>query len=307
MSKLPGKMTRKQHWVPQFYLRHFANSSGQLYAYSRQKSSFFRTNCENLCSMRDLYEVEHADTTGEATDRFYAQNLIEVKLSEFENRIAPLYDRFLERQKEGQHEGEGYSDGKAAVCELAANIIVRHPLSMRSNREKSREAAEGLIEEIHLTPCELDVLDWSGWCEDYQALAELSVVAATLFSDEDDAPISRIREAFLEKRLFVLKASVGTGFVTTSIPMFIIGPESDSYDFDFAYMPMSSEYAAVFSDIDFPASINRLDFSSTEFMNRLLLLNCKHWHVAMSKGKGPLKHAVLDWSKSVGAESIGGD
>jgi|GEM_PF-4535291 len=40
MSKLPGKMTRKQHWVPRFYLRHFANSSGQLHAYNRQKSSF---------------------------------------------------------------------------------------------------------------------------------------------------------------------------------------------------------------------------------------------------------------------------
>lgn len=40
MSKLPRKMTRKQHWVPQFYLRHFADSSGQLHAYSRQKSSF---------------------------------------------------------------------------------------------------------------------------------------------------------------------------------------------------------------------------------------------------------------------------
>lgn len=84
MSKLPGKMTRKQHWVPRFYLRHFADSSGQLHAYSRQKGSFFRTNCENLCSMRDLYEVEHADATGDATDRFYAQNLIEVKLSELE-------------------------------------------------------------------------------------------------------------------------------------------------------------------------------------------------------------------------------
>ena len=102
MSKLPGKMTRKQHWVPRFYLRHFADSSGQLHAYSRQKGSFFRTNCENLCSMRDLYEVEHADATGDATDRFYAQNLIEVKLSELESRIAPLYDRFLERQKEDQ-------------------------------------------------------------------------------------------------------------------------------------------------------------------------------------------------------------
>ena len=145
MSKLPGKMTRKQHWVPRFYLRHFADSSGQLHAYSRQKGSFFRTNCENICSMRDLYEVEHADATGDATDRFYAQNLIEVKLSELESRIAPLYDRFLERQKEDQCEDEGYSDGKAAVCELAANIIVRHPISMRVDKKWSRETAEAGI------------------------------------------------------------------------------------------------------------------------------------------------------------------
>ena len=160
MSKLPGKMTRKQHWVPRFYLRHFADSSGQLHAYSRQKGSFFRTNCENLCSMRDLYEVEHADATGDATDRFYAQNLIEVKLSELESRIAPLYDRFLERQKEDQCEDEGYSDGKAAVCELAANIIVRHPISMRVDKKWSRETAEELLRNVHLTPYELGLLDW---------------------------------------------------------------------------------------------------------------------------------------------------
>ncbi len=72
MSKLPGKMTRKQRWVPQFYLRHFADSSGQLHAYSGQKSFFFRANCENLCSMRYLYEAEHADAIGDAADRFYA-------------------------------------------------------------------------------------------------------------------------------------------------------------------------------------------------------------------------------------------
>ena len=180
MSKLPGKMTRKQHWVPRFYLRPFADSSGQLHAYSRQKGSFFRTNCENLCSMRDLYEVEHADATGDATDRFYAQNLIEVKLSELESRIAPLYDRFLERQKEDQCEDEGYSDGKAAVCELAANIIVRHPISMRVDKKWSRETAEELLRNVHRTPYELGLLDWSDWRGDSQAVVELAA-AATVF------------------------------------------------------------------------------------------------------------------------------
>ena len=294
MSKLPGKMTRKQHWVPRFYLRHFADSSGQLHAYSRQKGSFFRTNCENLCSMRDLYEVEHADATGDATDRFYAQNLIEVKLSELESRIAPLYDRFLERQKEDQCEDEGYSDGKAAVCELAANIIVRHPISMRVDKNWSRETAEELLRNVHLTPYELGLLDWSDWRGDSQAVVELAAAATMLFSNDDIVPVNRIRKAFFEKSFSILRAPVGSGFVTTSMPMFIIGPEDDSYDFHLAYMPLSSEYAAVFSDDPLFPPFARLGFSGVEFMNRLLLLNCEHWDVAISRGSGPLEHAVRD-------------
>lgn len=295
MSKLPGKMTRKQHWVPQFYLRHFADSSGQLHAYNRQKSSFFCTNCESLCCMRDLYEVEHANATGDATDRFYAQNLIEVKLSEIESRIAPLYDRFLERQKEGRCEGDGYSDGKAAVCELAANIIVRHPISMRADKKCSRETAEELLRNVHLTPYELDLLDWSGWRGDSQAVVELSAAATMLFSNDGNVPVNRIREAFLAKRFSILKAPVGLGFITASMPMFIIGPEDDSYDFHLAYMPLSSEYAAVFSDRPLLPPFARLDFSGTAYVNQLLLLNCEHWDVAISRGNGPLEHAVRDW------------
>lgn len=40
----------------------------------------------------------------------------------------------------------------------------------------------------------------------------------------------------------------------------------------------------------------------TEYMNRLLLLNCKHWDVAISRGGGPLEHAVRDWSQAASAK-----
>lgn len=67
-----------------------------------------------------------------------------------------------------------------------------------------------------------------------------------------------------------------------------------SYDFHLAYMPLSSEYAAVFSDDPLFPPFARLGFSGVEFMNRLLLLNCEHWDVAISRGSGPLEHAVRD-------------
>lgn len=115
------------------------------------------------------------------------------------SRIAPLYDRFLERQKEDQCEDEGYSDGKAAVCELAANIIVRHPISMRVDKKWSRETAEELLRNVHLTPYELGLLDWSDWRGDSQAVVELAAAATMLFSNDDIVPVNRIRKAFLRR------------------------------------------------------------------------------------------------------------
>lgn len=182
------------------------------------------------------------------------------------------------------------------------------PSYQHAYRQKwSREAAEELLRNVHLTPYEFGLLDWSGWRGDSQAVVELAAAATMLFSNDDNVPVNRIRKTFLEKRFSILRAPVGSGFVTASMPMFIIGPEDDSYDFRLAYMPLSSEYAAVFSNGPLFPPFARLDFSGTEFMNRLLLLNCEHWDVAISRGSGPLEHAVRDWSQAANAKSIEGD
>lgn len=310
MSSVPkpsGKIARKQHWVPQFYLRHFADSSGRFHAYSKRKGDFFCAGSKDLCSKQHLYEVVHSDTASDAAGKHYAPNLIEIKLSERESHIAPPYDHFLGCCKESFPEGKEYLEGKAAICELAANLIARHPISMRNNGKPSREDAEELLENIQLTPYELDLLDWSGWRGDSQAVVELAATATMLFFDIDTVPVNLIREFFLAKPLSILKAHVVSGFVKTSMPMFIIGPEDDSYDFELAYMPLSSESAAVFSDAEAPGSFMQLSLPGTELMSRLLLLNSRHWDAAMSKGKSPLDHAIRNWSKTAVAKPIEGD
>lgn len=299
MSKLPGKMTRKQHWVPQFYLRHFADSSGQLHAYSKSNGVFYRTKVENVCSKRDLYEVKYSDIDADSDDRYYAQNLIEAKLSEDEGRISVPYTRLLQCCKDVILEGDAFRQGRQAVCKLASNLIVRHPATMLANKIRAREDSSMLLEDAALTEEEKALLDWSGWNGDHEALAELSVSATLLFSEDSSVPVNRIYESFIEKQFCILEAPIGSGFVTTSMPMFIIGPEDDSYDFDFAYMPLSSKYAALFTTDSSLGSFRRLNFLHVELMNRLLLLNCEHWDVALSRGNGPLEHAVRDWEYSI--------
>lgn len=299
MSKLPGKMTRKQHWVPQFYLRHFADSSGQLHAYSKDNGVFYRTKVEDVCSKRDLYEVRYSDIGADSDDKYYAQNLIETKLSENESLISVSYSRLLESCKNATLEGDAFRQGRQAVCKLASNLIVRHPATMLANRNRAREDSSMLLEDVVLTEEEEALLDWSGWNGDHKALAELSVSATLLFSEDGSVPANRIYESFLEKHLSILEAPIGSGFVTTSMPMFIIGPGDDSYDLDFAYMPLSSKYAALFTTDSSLGSFHRLNLPHVELMNRLLLLNCEHWDVALSRGNGPLEHAIRDWEYSI--------
>ena len=298
MSKQSGKTTRKQHWVPQFYLRHFADSSGRLYAYSKSSGDFYRTKVENVCSKRDLYEVRYSDIEADSGDKYYAQNLIETKLSENESQISVPYSRLLQCCKDTILEGDAFRQGQQAVCKLASNLIVRHPAAMFANRNRAREDSSMLLKDVILTEEERVLLEWSGWNGDHKALAELSVASAMLFSEDDSAPANRIHEAFLEKHFCILEASIGSDYVTTSMPMFIIGPEDDSYDFDFAYMPLSSKHAAFFTTDASLEPFYRLDFPHVELMNRLLLLNCKRWDVALSRGEGPLKRAVRDWIKT---------
>ena len=304
MSKLPGKMTRKQHWVLQFYLRHFADSSRQFHAYNINSGVFYRTKVEDVCSKRDLYEVKYSDMEADSDDRYYAQNLIEAKLSEDESRISVPYTRLLRCCRDATLEGDTFRRGRQAVCELVSNLIVRHPATMLADRNRAREGSSMLLEDVVLTEEEKALLDWSGWNGDHKALAELSAVATMFFSEDGSIPVNRIRETFLEKHFSILEAPIGSGFVTTSMPMFIIGSEDDSYDFDFAYMPLSSKYAALFTSDSSLESFHRLNFPHVELMNRLLLLNCEHWDVALSRENGPLKHAVRDWKRSIPGYSV---
>lgn len=298
MSKQSGKMTRKQHWVPQFYLRHFADSSGRLYAYSKSSGDFYRTKTENVCSKRDLYEVKHSDIKADSDDRYYAQNFIEARLSEDESRISVPYTQLLRCCRDATLEGDTFRRGRQAVCELASNLIVRHPVAMQGDRRKAREESSLLQVNGVLTEADRALLDYSGWNGDHKALAELSVTATLLFSEDGSVPANRIYKAFLEKQFCVLEAPIGSGFITTSMPMFIIGPEDDSYVFDFAYMPLSSKHAALFTTDSSLESFYRLNVPHIELMNRLLLLNCRHWDVALSRENDPLKHAVCDWVKT---------
>ena len=85
-----------------------------------------------------LYEVRHSEPEGEGADKPYMPNLIERKLSELEDRLAQGYERFLDCCERGELSGAAFHDSCVVLCELAANLIVRHPMAVADGRGRRR-------------------------------------------------------------------------------------------------------------------------------------------------------------------------
>ena len=295
MSKIPGKMTRKQHWIPRFYLKGFSDSSGRLHVFRRESVSFFKSDSEGICASRDLYEVPYSDEI-QSSDKYYSQNLIERRLSEMESRLAKAFDGLIKSCESGLlNEGVG-EEGRLAICFLAANLIVRHPALLGEERSKAADYASSFEDEGFLTFKELEMLEWSGWCGDRTAVSELAIMSAHLLSNDKRVPQNRIYNSFADKNLCIMEAPVGSSFIATSFPLFVVGSDGslDSYEFDYAFIPLCSRYGASFTNDDrgFYRNLNHEELLT---QNVLLLSNCPNWDIAFGCGRGPLTKAIEQW------------
>lgn len=287
----PSKLTRKQHWVPQFYLRHFADSNECLWAHRRNSDKIFSTKVNGICYERDLHEIRFSESD-KPTD-FYMPNYIENRLSKIESCLARSYSKLL-------NDCDSFHltpDDQLALCFFIAHLLVRHPNLIKQEQERISPFFTSRQIESEVTSAELKALEQSGWREDGNALVKLAVENVLLLSDNERAPLFRLYEQFANKRVCIYKARAGANFISTSALYFIIGPEDDSYEFDFAYMPLSSRYAALFTSNDSIPVFNRLNLSEVDQLNQLLLLNSPIWETAFAQAKWPLEKVLSAHSK----------
>ncbi len=287
MSK-PPKPTRKQHYVPQFYLRQFADGSGRLWACRRGSDKIFSTRIEDICCERDLHEVRFSE--GESSSDYYKLNYIENQLSGLESRLAVFYRRLIEDCDSGSID----LNDRLTASLLIAHLLVRHPKSIKEMRGHTSDFLDTWREDCEITPSELRLLDASGWRGDDRALVELAIEEVLFFSGDKRTPFSRLYRLFASKNLCIARALEESTFISASTPYFIIGPEDDSYEFDFAYMPLSSRYAAFFISEEPAPLYAQLKPSDVDRLNQALLLNAPLWETAFASSERALLSAIAN-------------
>lgn len=284
--------TKTQHFVPRFYLRHFTNSAGKLEAYRRDDDKFFPTIPDNVCAENYLYEVRH---DGFDKNPAVLHNYIEDQLAGAEGRLSIPYDQLIACCDNRAFQGKAFLDGRLSACILAANLLVRHPLILEDERKKAGAIAERVIAQGGITEQEQKALERVGLEDDLEGVAEIAIMQASLFSDDSEIPFNRIYNALADKKMSIVEAPVGMGFITTSMPIDFVGTTEDSYEFTEAFMPLSSKYAAHFIDRADAPDVRRASPKEAVRYNTALLARGALWSTAMASTKVALETAVRNW------------
>ncbi len=124
-------MTVKEHYVPRFYLTHFANSKGRITVYDFNKKRLFLASSKDLCFKNNLYETPFKNAN-ERIGSYVDRNNIEITFSGYETRFSKLLQRVdqLSINNKNNQALILSSVEKDMLCKFVVNMIVRNPINM---------------------------------------------------------------------------------------------------------------------------------------------------------------------------------
>ncbi len=123
--------TKKEHYVPQFYLRNFTNEKGSIWVYDRETKKTFSQTPANVCFENDLYETK-AEEMNPALGDYVLRNYIEDALRDYEGEWSTVLNKILRvcRQNVNRDALICNTEEKRILAQFVANLILRNPRIM---------------------------------------------------------------------------------------------------------------------------------------------------------------------------------
>jgi Protein of unknown function (DUF4238) len=220
---------RKQHYVPQFYLRAFTNQNGQLFVVDAKQKKHFLTSPQNVAAERDFNRVDVEGMDPHA---------LEKALANFEAEIAPAIERV---KKEGAFKDAA---DRIAVVNLICALALRNP--------RKRENIDGVMEEILQRMMEMALATKERWESQVEQMKAEGVLEESAETDYErlkkmvkekkykfrmakeyqiKLEIDHFNEMlplFFARRWRIMKARAETGgFVTTDHPVCLLWSKAE--------------------------------------------------------------------------------
>lgn len=198
--------TKKQHFVPQFYLKNFAHSRNKLWICMRDSPRedhiIHEVNIKRACAENYLYEIPLHNS---ANSTFFEQGTTEAALAGIESLFAPSVKYFLECSwdtlNKRPEELWGHADN---VVAFAANLIVRNPKWIKQRRSFAPALTRQLQSNGFFIQNELFELEKLGYSSDLESVVEFGIQHAELSYSNSQSSTMRLTEALLEMSFILL-------------------------------------------------------------------------------------------------------
>lgn len=145
------QITRKQHYIPEMYLKSFCNENGKIWQYNLLYGNYKAVTPAQTGYIEFLYETRWKGSTDE-NKQFALVNYLENLFSDRENIYLPCISSVC--QKACNHDfsvSDITQDERKILAEFTTNIFLRHPNMMKviefdnlSEKEKVSTHAEEL-------------------------------------------------------------------------------------------------------------------------------------------------------------------
>ena len=125
-------MTKKQHYVPQFYLKNFTSDDNKLWVFDRVKKEYYRNAPKDICFEKFLYETPWEDANPKL-GKYVLENQIEVYFAEKEGEYSSLLKKIIGICREPQNKNALICNAqeKKMLASFLTNIFVRNPWSLK--------------------------------------------------------------------------------------------------------------------------------------------------------------------------------
>lgn len=259
------QFTKKQHYVPQFYMKSWCDEDGKMAYLNVEKGQCSHIAPKSCCYIENGYEY------GKIKDNWVLPNDMEKKYGDLEDKVGKLLKRAFSMLKDNaNHDALIFNkDEKRLLKEFAVTMIIRNPTLDTNGTEI--KICENELRHIEAT---LDELSFEYDPELLQNIVK-QLIRNHDFPNDNDLQIGgSMYRAFMEPietaKLYVMKSN--NKFVFSSNPGVFWGNK----EYTSLYLPISPMYALYFTTKNVvlrPNKINVIPDENAYMLNKFYKLN----------------------------------
>lgn len=236
------QMTKRQHYVPQFYLRNFTDINGKLQVYNYQKNNFFTCVPKDVCYEEYLHETLWEEANPKL-GKYVLPNQIEKNLSQKESQYSAALKRVIQICLEPKNKTALIcnKNDKQVLANFTVNMMVRNPWILHQVDEEC--FSDGIMEndEIKAIDQLLQGMRFGG------TKSLVKAVNKMVWLDEQFIPAQFCEELFQMNCCFLTVPE--DSFVTSNFPVLYELHENENEEIylDNVYIPIHPRIALLYS------------------------------------------------------------